>query len=72
MKLEVFSHFKLSTKDVAELLGVCTQTIYRWRYIGYGPKAVKVGNYWRYSQDEVMGWMHENNNWLAEFQMKKV
>lgn len=72
MELDVFSHFKLSTKEVAKLLGVHHQTIYRWRAMGYGPKSVKFGNQRRYSHDEVLEWMMKNNEWLADFQMKKV
>ena len=38
----------LTPKDVAELLGVPVGTLYRWRHIGTGPKAMRVGKHLRF------------------------
>ncbi|NEE02072.1 helix-turn-helix transcriptional regulator [Phytoactinopolyspora halotolerans] len=46
-------------EDVAEYLGVPISTLYRWRYIGYGPRAARVGRHLRYLPEDVRAWLHE-------------
>ena len=71
MELNAFRHFTMRGPEAARILGVHLQTLYRWRQLGYGPKAVKFGNQYRYSGDEIAQWMLSNNEWLAGFQIKK-
>ena len=42
--------------DVAAYLGVPVATLYRWRYLGRGPNAYRVGRHLRYHPDEVARW----------------
>jgi excisionase family DNA binding protein len=47
----------LKPQDVAEFLGVPVATLYRWRYEGEGPRAVRVGRHLRYRPAEVEAWL---------------
>jgi excisionase family DNA binding protein len=38
----------LTPKEVGELLGVPVRTLYRWRYLGTGPRAIRIGKQLRY------------------------
>lgn len=49
----------LSVDEVAEILGVPKATIYRWRYIGTGPRGIPVGRYVRFRPAEVERWLSE-------------
>lgn len=50
----------LTTKDLAEILGVKPNTINVWRLKGYGPKYHKLGYLVRYKREDVEKWMDEN------------
>jgi predicted DNA-binding transcriptional regulator AlpA len=50
----------LTTKDLAELLGVKPNTIDIWRLKGYGPKYYKLGHIVRYKRADVEAWFNEN------------
>lgn len=43
----------LTPEDLAELLGIPVKTLYRWRHVGVGPQAMKVGKHLRYLPDDV-------------------
>jgi predicted DNA-binding transcriptional regulator AlpA len=45
--------------ETASFLGVPKATLYRWRYLGIGPKAGRVGRHLRYDPDDVMAWFRE-------------
>ncbi len=61
MDLNEFRNFNLTTPKMAHLLGIHIQTAYRWRDIGYGPTAIKIGNHWRYNQTDVMAWINRTS-----------
>ncbi|MER7243075.1 helix-turn-helix domain-containing protein [Kribbella sp. NPDC000426] len=42
--------------QVAAYLGVPKRTLYRWRTLGYGPPAKKVGRHLRYRASDVITW----------------
>jgi excisionase family DNA binding protein len=43
----------LTIDEVSDLLGVPVRTLYRWRQIGYGPTAGRIGKHLRYRADDV-------------------
>jgi excisionase family DNA binding protein len=43
----------LTPDDVAEVLGVPVNTLYRWRYHSTGPPAIRVGRHLRYRPRDV-------------------
>lgn len=43
--------------DVASFLQVPTKTLYRWRSMGEGPPALKVGRHLRYRWADVEAWL---------------
>jgi excisionase family DNA binding protein len=47
----------LSVGEVAGLLQVPVTTIYRWRYRGEGPPALRVGKYTRFDPADVARWI---------------
>lgn len=46
-----------SVHDVAGFLGVPVPTLYKWRYLGTGPAAFRVGRHLRYDPAEVRAWL---------------
>lgn len=46
-------------EDVSTYLGVPIETLYRWRYLGTGPKAVRIGKHLRYDPADVYAWVAE-------------
>lgn len=49
----------LWTDEVAEILGVPVATVYAWRLRGTGPRALKVGRYLRYREQDVAAWLDD-------------
>jgi hypothetical protein len=47
----------LSTEEVAEVLGRPPRTLRQWRYLGVGPKYLKVGAAVCYRPGDVEGWL---------------
>jgi len=47
----------LTTEELAKYLGVPIGTIYRWRTMGTGPPAMRVGRHLRFRKDEVDAWL---------------
>ena len=52
----------LTVDDLAELLQVSKATLYQWRHLGKGPRAVRMGKHLRWSEDEVTRWCEENTD----------
>lgn len=49
----------LSAAEVAAYLGIPVATLYRWRYQGTGPRAVRVGRHLRYDAAGVRQWLRD-------------
>lgn len=47
----------LSTEEVAEFLGRPPRTLRQWRYLGEGPRYLKVGATVRYRARDVEAWL---------------
>jgi predicted DNA-binding transcriptional regulator AlpA len=47
----------LRPDDVSKMLGVPIATLYRWRYIGFGPAAIKVGRHLRWRRSTIEKWL---------------
>ncbi|MGN7977382.1 helix-turn-helix transcriptional regulator [Microbacterium sp. 22195] len=49
----------LTPDEVASILGVEVQTLYKWRTLkpAYGPAAIKVGKYLRWKSSTVQAWI---------------
>ena len=43
--------------EVAQHLGIPLRTLGQWRYLGTGPKFLKVGRHVRYSWSDVQAWL---------------
>lgn len=43
--------------EVAAFLGIPEKTLRNWRYLGRGPRYVRVGKYVRYRWEDVEGWL---------------
>jgi predicted DNA-binding transcriptional regulator AlpA len=50
----------LSTKELAELLGVKLNTLHVWRKGGVGPRSVNVGYRVKYRPSDVDAWLDEH------------
>lgn len=48
-----------TAEEVSLFLGVPVPTLYRWRYLGIGPKAGRVGRHLRYLPDDVISWFRK-------------
>lgn len=46
-----------TTKEVAEYLGVAVPTIHQWRWLGVGPRAVRVRGQLRFNWGDVDAWL---------------
>lgn len=49
-----------TTEETADYLGVPVKTLYRWRYMDTGPRALKVGRHLRYRPSDVEAWLDED------------
>ena len=47
----------LTNQEFADLVGVPIATVRRWRYVGVGPEAIKVGRHVRYPVSAVEKWL---------------
>jgi excisionase family DNA binding protein len=47
----------LSTEEVAEVLGRPARTLRQWRYLGEGPRYLKVGATVRYRARDIEKWL---------------
>jgi excisionase family DNA binding protein len=47
----------MSTEEVAEVLGRPARTLRQWRYLGEGPRYLKVGATVRYRARDVEEWL---------------
>lgn len=52
----------LTPDEVAEYLNVPARTLPRWRYLGIGPKFIKVGRHCRYRQADVDAWLESQES----------
>lgn len=50
----------LTPRELSEHLGVNTETLYRWRKTGIGPRFVKVGGRYRYPLASVREWVEQS------------
>jgi len=48
-----------TVEEVSRFLGIPVATLYRWRYLGVGPKAGRVGRHLRYLPADVMSWFRK-------------
>lgn len=55
----------LNEKEVAQLLGIAVATVRQWRYLGRGPKSIKLGLAGRaavrYRESDITDWIKQNN-----------
>jgi excisionase family DNA binding protein len=49
----------LTTAEVAEYLAVPVSTIHRWRYVGTGPLAIRVGRHLRFDRTDLDDWVEQ-------------
>lgn len=52
-------HRLLTTKDLADYLGVSERTLEGWRVRGGGPNFIKTGRLIRYSRKDVECWLED-------------
>jgi hypothetical protein len=50
----------LTEPQLAEWLAISPRTLQQWRFVGRGPKFVKVGAAVRYSPEAVADWLERN------------
>jgi predicted DNA-binding transcriptional regulator AlpA len=48
-----------TVEEVSAFLVVPVPTLYRWRYVGTGPRAYRVGKHLRYLPADVLAWLRE-------------
>lgn len=48
-----------TTIEVSEYLAVPVSTIHRWRYVGTGPPAIRIGRHLRFDKDDLEHWINE-------------
>jgi excisionase family DNA binding protein len=49
----------MSTEDVSRYYNVPVATLYRWRYLGTGPRSFVVGRHRRYRRADVLAWLEQ-------------
>lgn len=47
----------MSTQDLADALSIPPRTAEQWRYLGTGPRYVRVGRHVRYRRADVDAWL---------------
>jgi len=45
--------------DLSNYLQIPIDTLYGWRYKGFGPPAARIGKHLRYHQPDVLRWLEE-------------
>ena len=55
----------MSTEEVAEVLGRPARTLRQWRYLGVGPRYLKVGAAVRYRARDVEEWLRAHEREAA-------
>lgn len=58
---EVLPDRLLTPKNVSDLLGIPVRTLYTWRRLGKGPRAISIGRHLRWEPDEVRRWLDEQS-----------
>jgi predicted DNA-binding transcriptional regulator AlpA len=48
-----------TVQEVSHFLGVPVATLYRWHYLGVGPKPGRVGRHLRYLPADVISWFRK-------------
>ena len=48
-----------TVEETAQFLRVPKATLYKWRYLGTGPKAGRVGRHLRYDPADVIAWFRQ-------------
>lgn len=56
----------LNAKQLAEKLGNSVGTLNYWRYMGQGPKFIKIGRNVRYRVSDVEAWLTEQTRQQTE------
>jgi excisionase family DNA binding protein len=56
----------LTTDEVAALLKIPKQTIYRWNVMGSGPPYYRLGKHARWKRSEVMAWVAEHQDEVSK------
>ncbi|MQA05015.1 MAG: helix-turn-helix domain-containing protein [Streptosporangiales bacterium] len=51
--------------DLSSYLDIPKETLYRWRYLGIGPVAVRIGKHLRYDPADVRAWLDEQKRAVA-------
>jgi len=49
----------MTTREVADHLGIPVSTLYQWRHRKVGPRAAKIGRHLRWRQTEVERWVEQ-------------
>ncbi|WP_330354463.1 helix-turn-helix domain-containing protein [Streptomyces chartreusis] len=49
-----------SPKTVADFLGLPVATLAQWRYLGKGPRSIKIGRHVRYRWADIEQWLVEH------------
>ena len=56
----------MTTEQVGAYLAVPVSTIHRWRYVGEGPPAAKIGRHLRFDRQELLEWVEEQKRHPAQ------
>lgn len=52
----------LSPADLARIAGVPLSTVYRWNYLGTGPRVIHIGKHCRYRPADVDRWLEAQSD----------
>lgn len=56
----------LSSRTVADYLGIPTGTLANWRYQGRGPAFVRIGRHVRYRAEDIARWIEGSVNYADD------
>jgi excisionase family DNA binding protein len=51
-----------TAKEVSDFLQIPLTTIYRWRTLGEGPPAIRIGRHLRFHPESVATWVRDREN----------